>query len=546
MKIFFTFQKKNLLVLFFLFFFKISFCQLSGTKIIGTAPSDYTTFNDAVSDLITYGVNGPVVFDVKAGTYNEQIFIPKINGASSINTITFQSQDSDTASVKLSYSPSGYEDDYTIWLYAANHITFHDLTLSSTGTTYSCVIVIDSLADNNNFLNNRIIGYQAAQASVDQALIYSSGFDENNNIFSVNHFLYGSYGIYYYGTSNKESGTMITDNTFEEQYYSAIYLSNQNAPVISGNDIFSFSTSLFRAIHCQYSDNQMVISKNKINIPLSYGGYGIYITNCESTSGNEALISNNFVRINTEQNTCSGIACLSSSYQKFYFNSVNITGDYNSSCALAFEGYGSDGIQIKNNIFSNRAGGYAIYCFLSTSLFSSDYNDFYSTGTNLCNYYGDVPTLASWVAATSNDTHTKNIDPDFVSDSDLHCSASSFASAAISVADVTDDIDDELRGSTPDIGADEFEFSCISDFSEIQGIKIYPNPASDFLYISFTELQDQEISFIDYCGRVLKSLSSVDGSLVTINLSDIPEGVYLLKIKNNKEESYFPVEKTGN
>jgi hypothetical protein len=531
MKIKYTFSKTIMNVLIMLISFQTSFCQLSGTKVIGSSPSDYTTFSAAVTDLILNGVSGPVVFDVKAGTYTENVYIPKITGASSTNTITFQSQDGSYINTKLTYSPAGYADNYTIWLYAANYITFNNLTLSSGGSTYANVIIIDSLAGNNTFSNNRIVGYTTSQASEDQALIYSSDFDENNNVFTGNLFLYGSYGLYYYGTSNKESGTEITDNSFSNQYYSAIYVSNQNAPLISGNDIYSNSTNSFRAIHVQYCTNNMVINKNKIDIPASTGGYGMYITNGESSAGNEALISNNFIHINTDNATCSGISCISSNFQKFFYNSVNITGVNINSTAFSFEGYGSEGLQIKNNIFSNKAQGLAVYCFLSTTLFSSDYNDFYSNGTNLCNYYGDLPTLASWITATSNDSHSKNVDPSFVSDSDLHTSATPLASAAIAVPDVTDDIDGDSRGNTPDIGADEFEFTGIDFYSNNSAVQIFPNPSTGVISVINVKMKNTEYTVYDIRGRLIETLRPESDSPTRFNISNLSDGLYFLRIQ---------------
>lgn len=525
----------------------VTFGQLSGTKIIGAAPSDYITFSSAVSDLVTNGVSGPVVFNVKPGTYNEQLYIPSITGTSATNTITFQSQDNDSTSVELTYAPSSYSDDFTLYLYAANHIIFKDMSITSTGTTYSCVIVIDSLAGNNTFTNNVISGYQTSMASVDQALIYSSDFDEDNNIFTNNAFNYGSYGIYYYGTVAKESGTVISDNIFSEQYYSAIYLSNQNAPVVTGNIITTSSPTNVRAMHIQFCDNNMVICKNKISVTSSAGGYGMYFTNCESSLGNEGLIANNFVRINTSGNTSSGINCVSSNFQKFYYNSVNVTGNYSSSSAFSFDGYGTDGLKIKNNIFTNNAGGYAIYTYQTIAVFISDYNDFFSTGSNLCNFYGALPNLASWVSATSNDTHTINIDPLYTSDADLHCSANGLEGAAIAIADVTDDIDGNPRGIAPDIGADEFGYTSIFNLSEYNEIKIFPNPAHQEIYVSGLTETECEIFVFDIRGTLLDAFTAQStGGVIQYNAALLSDGLYFLRINSENLNTILRFEKSGN
>ncbi|MEJ6738892.1 MAG: hypothetical protein QNK62_07665, partial [Cryomorphaceae bacterium] len=52
--------------------------QLSGTYTIdpnGTGTSNYTSFTSAISALSTSGVSGSVTFNVKQGTYSEQVTI---------------------------------------------------------------------------------------------------------------------------------------------------------------------------------------------------------------------------------------------------------------------------------------------------------------------------------------------------------------------------------------------------------------------------------------------------------------------------------------
>ncbi|MCD4679816.1 MAG: hypothetical protein K8S00_05455, partial [Bacteroidales bacterium] len=114
---------------------------LAGTYYINPdGTKDYISFNDAVNDLIILGVKGPVIFNVDTGSYNEQIDIPKILGASVINTVTFQSTLMDSSSVHLAYSPNA-ADNYVISLSEAEYIRFQHLTISATGTDYSRVIV---------------------------------------------------------------------------------------------------------------------------------------------------------------------------------------------------------------------------------------------------------------------------------------------------------------------------------------------------------------------------------------------------------------------
>jgi len=81
----------------------MTFAQLNGTYTIGST-GNYTSFTAAVSALTSNGISGPVVFNIAPGIYNEQISITAITGSSTSNTVTFQSVNSDSSSVILSYS----------------------------------------------------------------------------------------------------------------------------------------------------------------------------------------------------------------------------------------------------------------------------------------------------------------------------------------------------------------------------------------------------------------------------------------------------------
>jgi hypothetical protein len=72
----------------------------------------------------------------------------------------------------------------------------------------------------------------------------------------------------------------------------------------------------------------------------------------------------------------------------------------------------------------------------------------------------DAMTLANWQTATGKDAASKNVAPNFVSDTDLHLDISSAATAienaGVFLAAVPNDIDGDTRDNpAPDIGADE-------------------------------------------------------------------------------------------
>lgn len=148
--------------------------QLSGTySIDSTGVGDYQTFTAAVSDLSTYGVNGPTVFLVEPGTYNEQIVIPAISGASATNTITFSGNAADSLSVVLTFNQSSFPANHVVKLDGADHIKFQKLSIQSTGLFYSKVIIFENQASYNTLSNRHIVGQSVSYNYEDNAVISS-------------------------------------------------------------------------------------------------------------------------------------------------------------------------------------------------------------------------------------------------------------------------------------------------------------------------------------------------------------------------------------
>lgn len=111
--------------------------QLSGTYQIdqnGGGPGTYADFTSAISDLMNLGVSGNVTFEVAPGTYNEQLTIPSIAGASTSSRIVFRGSTGDANDVMLSFLTSNVQN-YVIQLDAASHLSFEDIRISSTNTT---------------------------------------------------------------------------------------------------------------------------------------------------------------------------------------------------------------------------------------------------------------------------------------------------------------------------------------------------------------------------------------------------------------------------
>jgi RHS repeat-associated protein len=426
--------------------------SMSGTYTISAAGTgEYTYIRDAVSDLVQYGISGPVIFSIEPGEYNEQISIPAISGASYTRTITFQSATGNSDDVTITYDTNSSSRNYTLRLNGAVFCYFKNLCLKATDYSYSRVIEIFDQSDNNTFEGNRIIGMANNSTSPNYALVYSANGVDSGNVFQANIFENGSYGLYMSGpnTSSIENQNQIVKNHFINQYYRGIYCGYQNSVQIRSN-VISSEFSCY-GILLSYCYNENIILNN--SIILSNGSGGILLSRVYGESDHHGLIANNFISIDGS-NAPPGIQLTYCNFQNIYHNSINIlTTNTSSKC---FYDYNSTDCQAFNNIFSNFGGGYAFYINSNTNLVS-DYNNLFTEGSNIA-YRGGTSAqdLIDWQEISEQDYHSLSIAPSYISYTDLHITETQFYGKGYPPASVPDDIDGDFRNpSAPDIGADE-------------------------------------------------------------------------------------------
>ncbi|MFT6500719.1 MAG: hypothetical protein ACJASQ_000828 [Crocinitomicaceae bacterium] len=433
---------------------------LNGAYTVG-ATGVYPTFAAAISDLNTFGVCGPVVFDVEDGTYIEQIVLTEVIGMSATNTVTFQGLNSDPTLAILEFAGTGSGDNYVVSMDGGDNYHFNNLTLSATGTSFGTVILMSSGSTNNSWMNTVIMGdTNVSTTSTNMALVYSpsGGSIDSMNVFDNNVFQNGSYVMYYYGdgTGDLESGTSITNNTMSGFYYRGVHMYYQNDMVISGNTFtpdVDYTGAIYR-IYMVYADGALRVDNNDIQ-GMNYG-YGIYMSNCDALNTNRGYVYNNFIHVGDTATTSTsyGLYLTASSNQVMTNNSVNIESNGTSSRAI----YATGGNQnyVLNNIFSNTGPGYGMY-YLS-GITSSENNNVYVPNGIPFYFGGDVADINTWQGLTSFDYASDTLDPMFASQEDLHsCQGLSIDGGALPDTMVMYDIDGQIRDmNTPDIGADEF------------------------------------------------------------------------------------------
>lgn len=238
-----------------------------------------------------------------------------------------------------------------------------------------------------------------------------------------------------------------------------------------------------------------VADRNKIdNIYGSSAGVGAradVITCLQSQTVANATFTNNMVSSTggaASDRSVFGMLDLSAApaVSNYYFNSVNISGTATAAnLTYAFNRNSTATITLRDNSFVNtRSGGTGFHVAMANtnaaatgwSASASDRNILFNvTAANLTQWLGAAAgnnqTLAGFQAASGGDATSLNVDPLFVSASDLHITSLSPArNVGITFGGVTTDFDNEARDGTPDIGADEFIVNADLSITKTDGV----------------------------------------------------------------------------
>ena len=438
--------------------------QLSGAYTIGGTSPDYVTIADALT-AAQAGVSGPVIFNIRPGTYSGKIFLNEIQGASFTNTITFQSESGDSTSVIITDSSSSTSSsDFTIFVNGADFIRFNQLTIERSGTlSYATVVYMGSNSRAFTVTNCIVRSNPYTFTSLNSSLVRQPVAQAQDSLttFRNNLFSGGSYGINLTGISAsvRVKNVFIENNQFADQGGQSISLTNALNAVIRNNDITTTTTNTqYEGIHTLTSIG-IDISGNKI-VAESGGEYGIFVETCPGTLSSPTLVSNNFVAC-AGQFFIAGIEINKSTYVNVYHNSVNIYSQTQGSYCLEVLGTGSGNVEILNNNFTNTGLHYVFQIspnpIGSVTLF--DYNNLYSINGSAIGIYDNdtIVDLADLQTVHSVGLNSVSGNPQYISQTDLHAGSASVNDLGIPLVSVTVDIDGEARnGTSPDLGADEF------------------------------------------------------------------------------------------
>lgn len=382
--------------------------------------------------------------------------------------------------------------------------TFQNISITLSKSSVSTAIMAiqqnvvttpTSSAGSNN--NNRYLDLNITRAAKGIELLGNSSFpDLNCEIGNTNPMAFNTIGS---ATDSIGGFASVTTQGIRAASQSGVMIYNNHV-----RNVIS-TTATIDGIFLDVGQGICSIYNNKIDGVRNFGTTSTSVAtglrvNLATTGAHESRVYNNFISGVTHGFTGTATATRyvrgihlqsngsgASSIHRLDFNSVRIatnSGYTGSSACIEIGTTTGTVMLIRNNIFADFSpaqSGVARHVawqstsntLMGSSGSLSDYNDLYVANT-ANGFIGagsslTFATLADWQAAMAGqnaDLNSYNVDPSFVSASDLHAGnpiLDGVADPSYSSNSpwVTTDIDNEARGGSTDIGADEFTLSSL-------------------------------------------------------------------------------------
>lgn len=511
---------------------------LSGNLTVdpGQAESstNFTTVTAALSALTSRGVDGPVTFTVAAGTYSGPNAVTPVPGIQAKKAVVFRSASGNPADVIWSQTASSSSDNYVVYS-LSKHFRFEGITFQATGNLYA--LVLNIAADSIQFKDCRFLGKLNANANnTTENLVKIAG---SATRFEDCTFSGGAAGLVL--DSKDRKGTVISGCRFSDAAsLNPIQIKKADGLIFSGNTVELSSSSVnFIGVELMNCYGALTVEKNLFR---TGNGCAMRLSDCYGSDAGRLMIRNNMF-----------YASGSSADQVLRLSNAQFTDVFNNTVYLNSPGaalYTNDGQSLKlvNNLFINPGLGRAISVGNGNAVTDCDYNGYFSGNQYRLATWGgtDAANLTALQTANGKDSHSlvKNV-TFFSGYADLHLGTGSSDLAGLSLAEVPDDFDGEIRSGSPFRGADEFSGTYVSvrdgNQGEPGGFRIYPNYPNPFnpstairFYLPVSG--EVRISVVDLAGRLVETLVSgyraAGEQIVRFEADHLAGGVYFCRIES--------------
>ena len=363
---------------------------IHGEFTVGSsAGTHYHSLKEAIDQLASRGIDGPVRLRLNAGTYDENFEIPAIAGLSETNTLTIEPTSGHRGDVTLTntrYHKPDYGDDkpgyFTID--GADYVTLRGLTFTTSQAQAPALLLV---RNGSQHLTIEDCAFSAPRKiEIVQGDIALVGTHRGSQPYPNNDFLTirnSQFSGGYQGVSSSGLGTIhlpvqhgatLEGNTFEDQGYKAIYLNCISDIVVRNNRILGSGSVNYeyQAMDISLGEGVDIIG-NRVRVKEITGGrsttaLGISLrrtTDHPQLVRKPSLLASNEVIIETSakltgayafQFTNEGLSDI-----KLLHNSVLISGAQTNgnSAPLTFTSRSGSisGLEIKNNLWQNLTPG---------------------------------------------------------------------------------------------------------------------------------------------------------------------------------------------
>lgn len=424
---------------------------LHGTYTVGGTNPNFTDMQDVKASLSYCGIDGPVTFNFRPGTYQDFDFAENYIGQSSTNTVTFAGTNVDSVFIINNHPDAGTNLFGAVTLVNVNHFYFNNLTLSGNNNAVSRGVVVRGNGSSdiqfngchiNTYPTNSIVttscgvSRTVAATSVPDTLTFT-----NCTITG------GNFGIYYYGSSTRKNQITIQGCNISSCYRD-VYTYYCN-PLIQNNHLIQYPTSTqnFSGVYVDYAvgadingntiDNvidaeygiflryatlsDFFVRNNHVKVGNS--NFGIYVGNSSATTTMNGYLYNNEVILYPVMATASyGMKVETCTNLQVTNNSLYVKSDapYSNTAALMIQNNANT--YLDNNILLNYCNSsdntnYPIY-LNGTSTVSGQYNDFVSLSGIIGYKTVTRNTISEWETAVTTSTNNISLPPQFANVTD--------------------------------------------------------------------------------------------------------------------------------
>ena len=293
------------------------------------------------------------------------------------------------------------------------------------------------------------------------------------------------------------------------------------------NEQYSWSPS--KTIITPRIDEGKGISLQRNNLTDWINGNGriLVANNLCYWNGFSGVHSNDGYRIDFINNTC---------YLNSYTNSITYSGQIQKGQNIGISAQSSNDIKMINNI----------------SVVDADWGGFALSAGNTSNLKVNNNLIFGYNGTISQDSDVKNVDENTLKTNPLFVNAPDHLletqfnfnlknnSPAIGIALTSfapsDDFFGKIRDSNPDLGAIEYSSNLATEDLNVENINIYPNPFIDEITINITGKNIKNISIFNVLGQKQSFIPLTKENKITIDLSHLKKGIYVLKIENSSKK----------